>query len=160
MRKLSLAEWAQIGEIVGMIAVVLSLLLVAFSINQNTNALQGGTEDYIFERHAEWQSMLVSDASLAAIMVKQQADVELTAVEAIRWDRYMLNLLDVWAMAHERHQQELLSEQQWQGWNDYFIAAFSGETEALTVQDWQALEYGFSKDFWQHVNDGLFAARE
>ena len=33
MRKLSLSEWAQIGEVVGMVAVVFSHLMVVYSIN-------------------------------------------------------------------------------------------------------------------------------
>ena len=53
MKKLSLSEWAQVGEVVGMVAVVLSLLMVVYSLNQNTEAIQGETGNLIFERHAD-----------------------------------------------------------------------------------------------------------
>ena len=61
MRKLSLSEWAQIGEVVGMVAVVFSLLMVVYSINQNTIALRGSNANLIFERHAELQALFIAD---------------------------------------------------------------------------------------------------
>ena len=55
MRKLSLSEWAAIGELVGTFAVFVSLLFVVYSINQNTAAIQGSTENILFERIGdEW----------------------------------------------------------------------------------------------------------
>ena len=43
-KRLSLAEWAQLGEVVGVFAVLASLLLVIYSINQNTTALRGAAK--------------------------------------------------------------------------------------------------------------------
>jgi hypothetical protein len=45
LRKPSLSEWAAIGELVGTFAVFVSLLFVVYSINQNTAAIQGSTEN-------------------------------------------------------------------------------------------------------------------
>lgn len=51
MRRLTLSEWAAVGEIVGTIAVVISLVFVVYGLNQNTAAIHGSTENIIFERH-------------------------------------------------------------------------------------------------------------
>lgn len=51
MRKLSLGDWAALGEFVGAVAIVNSLLIVVFSVNQTTAAMHGSTENVIFERH-------------------------------------------------------------------------------------------------------------
>jgi hypothetical protein len=48
MKKLSLSEWAAVGELVGTLAVFVSLIFVIYSINQNTAAIQGSTENLIF----------------------------------------------------------------------------------------------------------------
>jgi hypothetical protein len=160
MRKLNLSEWAQVGEVVGMIGVVMSLLIVAYSVNQNTEALQGDNGNIIFERHAQLSTLFMTDSSLATILVKKDgADPELTDIEAVRWERYQLNLLDIWAMAFNRHRQELLGDEQWSAWNSYFAYTFSEDHEKLSRADWEEFTYGYDVDFWAHVEEAVFGTR-
>ena len=54
MKKLTLSQWTSIAEIIGMLAVVVSLIFVGLEIRQNTNqarteGLETGT-DFIKER--------------------------------------------------------------------------------------------------------------
>ena len=72
MKKLTLKEWAPAGEIVGTVAVVISLLFVAFSINRNTDATQASSENILFERHTELANQFMLDPSLAGLMVKRR----------------------------------------------------------------------------------------
>ena len=86
MRILSLSEWAAIGEIIGTVAVVISLLFVVFSLNQNTAAIHGSTENIIFEMHADLTNQFMLDPTLAEILVKMRGDSpQLSAIEAVRW---------------------------------------------------------------------------
>ena len=157
MRKLSLSEWAQIGELIGMIGVVLSLLMVVYSVNRNTVALQGETGNLIFERHMELKTTFMTDVSLAAIYVKKRSPTpELTDVESVRWDNYIFNLLDIWAMAHSRNQNGLLPPEEWVGWNTYFARVFSKDAEKLSRSDWEAWSSGYEADFWEHVAQSVF----
>ncbi len=121
MKKLTLTEWAAAGEIVGTVAVVISLLFVAYSVNRSTDATQASSENILFERHTELANQFMLDPTLAELMVKRRnGGADLTEVEAIRWEKYELNMLDIWALAYSRHQRELLSEEQWQTWDRYF----------------------------------------
>jgi hypothetical protein len=114
VRKLTLTEWAAAGEIVGTVAVVISLLFVAFSINRNSDAMYASSENLIFERHTELASQFMLDATLAELLVRRRnGDADLSKVEAVRWEKYQLNLLDIWAMAYSRHERDLLAEDQW-----------------------------------------------
>jgi hypothetical protein len=161
MKKLSLSEWAQVGEVVGMVAVVLSLLMVVYSLNQNTEAIQGETGNLIFERHAELSTRFMSDESLAAIVIKmRQPKPQLTDVEAVRWEKYILNLLDIWAMGFSRHQQGLLTDLQWDPWDSFFATTFSSGPERISKEQWKILAYGYDPGFWNHVAEKLFADRE
>jgi hypothetical protein len=113
MRKITLSEWADIGEVVGMVAVVISLVFVVFSLNQNTAAIHGSTENILFERHADLANQFMLDPSLAEILVKMRSDdPELTEIEAVRWEKYQLNLLDIRALAFNRYQRDLLAVDQ------------------------------------------------
>ncbi len=156
MRKLSLSEWAQIGEVVGMVAVVASLGMVIYSLNQNTNALQAGNENVMFELQSELALNIVEDPSFAAIIVKVNAGESLTPVENMRLDFYKQLQLDVWAMAHGRFQHDQIGEYQWEAWNGFFVGFF-GEDSAwyLSEQRWEELGYGYDADFWAHVGKAL-----
>jgi len=157
VKKLTLSEWAATGEIVGTIAVVISLLFVAYSINRNTDATQASSENILFERHTELANQFMIDATLAELMVKRRnGNADLTEVESIRWEKYELNMLDIWALAHNRYQRELLSEDQWVTWDRYFTHMFSNEGEAISKTRWEELQYGFDTQFWRHVGTALF----
>jgi len=157
MRKLTLSEWAAIGEITGTIAVVVSLVFVVFSLNQNTAAIHGSTENLIFERHMDLANQFMLDPSLAGIMVKMRgADPQLSNIEAVRWEKYQLNLLDIWAMAFNRFQRDLLAVDQWNAWNTYFVELFTTGGEKLSKARWEELKYGFDPTFWQHVGKSLY----
>ncbi len=157
MKKLTLTEWAATGEIVGTIAVVISLLFVAYSINRNTDATQASSENILFERHTELANQFMVNATLAELMVKRRnGNANLTEVESIRWEKYELNMLDIWALAHNRYQRELLSEDQWVTWDRYFTYMFSNEGEAISKTRWEELQYGFDTQFWRHVGTALF----
>jgi hypothetical protein len=157
MRKLKLSEWAALGEVIGTIAVFVSLMFVVYSINQNTAALQGSSENMLFEMHADLANHFISDASMAEILVKKRrGDTPLSEVESVRWEKYELNLLDMWAMAFTRHQRELLSDTQWKAWDDYFTGLFLSNGQQISREQWNELKYGFGDAFWSHVNRTLF----
>ena len=157
MKKLTLTEWAAAGDIVGTITVVISLLFVGYSINRNTDATQASSENILFERHTDLANQFMVDPSLAALMVKQRnGDSDLTDIEIIRWEKYQLNMLDIWALAHSRYTRELLSADQWMTWDRYFTHMFSNESEAISKARWEGLGYGFDAEFWDHVGAVLF----
>ena len=159
MRRLTLSEWASLGELIGTVAVVISLLLVVVSIRQNTEALHGNTDNLIFERHSALSAQIITDHSLAAILAKKQQGREpLDAVELIRWTKYIESLLDIWAIAYTRRQENLLDERQWRAWDQYFKTTFSAGPEKLSHATWQHYEYGFDPRFWEHVRTSLFDA--
>lgn len=157
MKKLTLTEWAAAGEIVATVAVVISLLFVAYSINRNTDAEQASGENILFERHTDLANQFMLDPTLAELMVKRRnRETELTEVEVIRWEKYELNMLDIWALAHSRYTRGLLSEAQWRTWDTYFTHMFANEAEAISKARWEELHYGFEQEFWQHVGATLF----
>jgi hypothetical protein len=157
VRKLNLSEWASIGELVGTFAVFASLLFVVYSINQNTAAIQGSTENILFERIGELSAQVIADPTLAAIIVKKREGVaELTQIEAVRWEKYQLVLLDMWALGFNRHSRGLLGLDQWEAWDSYFVETFSAGAERMPRDQWESLSYGYDVVFWAHVGASLY----
>lgn len=159
MKPRNIAEWAAIGELVAAAAVIISLVFVGYSVRQNTAALQGATENLIFERHTELSIQFMLDPSLAEILVKMRSEEPLlTEVEAVRWEKYQLNLLDVWALAFNRYKADLLAETEWLAWDGFFAEVFSRQAEALSPERWRELQFGYDPEFWAHVHAAVFGA--
>lgn len=157
MRRLTLGEWAAVGELIATVAVVVSLLFVAYSIDQNTEAIHGSMDNLLFEQHAELANLILADPELAAIVIKKRnGDADLTDIETVRWEKYQLNLLDIWAMAFARHAADLLGDDQWKAWDDYFAELFRTGGERLSRDQWDSLRFGFDQAFWAHVDAAVF----
>jgi hypothetical protein len=156
VRKLTLSEWAQLGELIASITVVISLLLVVYSLERNTAAQYGSTENLLFESHTNIASQFITDPTLAAIRIKVRHGEPLSEVEAVRWDVYKALLLDVWSMAYSRHSEDLLADRHWQSWDTYFTDHFRNSDLRITQEWWDGNRSGFDPGFWEHVRVAVF----
>jgi hypothetical protein len=159
MRKLTLNEWVEVAELVAAVGVIVSLLLLVYSLERNTAALQGGTENTLFESHTALSSRMVDDPSLVKIRLKVRQGESLSDLEALRWNTYQALMLDVWAMAYMRHDEDLLAEQHWRNWDTYFTDQFRNSDLRMTERRWEELVDGFDPGFWAHVRKAVFAAK-
>jgi hypothetical protein len=71
---MNLNDLANLGQIVGAIAVVASLFYVAYQIRQNTNAVRSATAQAVHEHFASWYHLLAADAELSQIVVNGLRD--------------------------------------------------------------------------------------
>lgn len=91
---MTIQDWGAIGEIVGAIAVVVSLIYLAIQIRQNTHQIALGMESSklaAFERNIESgnraREILISDPELVALFLKGLADYgSLDAMDQFRCD--------------------------------------------------------------------------
>ena len=101
--------------------------------------------------------LVYASPTLAEILLKKRNGAAgLSDVEGIRWEKYELGMLDIWALAHSRYDRNLLSEEQWVAWDRYFTHIFSKEAESITRGRWRELSYGYETGFWNHVGEALF----
>ena len=61
-------EWAAISEILGMMAVIVSLLLVVSSIRQNTAAMHTTNDNFLYQRQDAIVAALATNPSLAEVV--------------------------------------------------------------------------------------------
>ena len=64
---MNLNDLANLGQIIGAVAVVVSLIYVALQIRQNTNAVRSAAAQVVHERFASWYHLLAKDAELSQI---------------------------------------------------------------------------------------------
>ncbi len=76
METFKLAEWAALAEIIGTVAIVVSLLFVGYSINRNTKKMQAVNENYLYEVQDSRRGAEAANSQLSALVVKAQSDVK------------------------------------------------------------------------------------
>jgi len=149
MRKLNLIEWAAVSEIIGTAAIVISLVFVAYSVNQNTVVLQAANDNFLYETQFARARDIVSSPGMASIYAKRRRNEELSAEQQERfyWDK--LQELGGWELAFNRHRDGVFSTVLWEGWDKYFDASFTNEFPA---ESWAEVRHFYAEDFKGHVD--------
>ena len=155
MSKLNLTEWAAVSEIIGTVAVVTSLLFVAFSINHNTAVMQATNDNFVYELQYARVRDIVGSPGMASIYVKIDQNEELSAEEEKRfyWDK--LQEIGTWEIAFNRHRDGMFSTAQWKGWNNYYVASL---TSQFSAESWVDVREWYADDFRSHV-DAVYARK-
>lgn len=85
-------KWSVIAEIVGTVAVVISLLYVGPQVRQNTAAIHASTSSAIYQQHQDLYSMMVQNPEVADLVLRMSRDsADATSIDAFRYS-YFLNL--------------------------------------------------------------------
>jgi hypothetical protein len=81
MKKPDLTSWSAIAEIGGMVAVVISLIFVMYSINQYTAALQANNENFLYQVAINGAREVARNPNLASIIFRFRRGEDLTDIE-------------------------------------------------------------------------------
>jgi hypothetical protein len=153
---MDLNEIALLAEIVGSIAVVVSLIYVAIQVRQNTRAT----------RSATYQSMVSNSLGLLATMYSEEGNAELylrakdgdqdlSPAERVRVHFLLLAVFRHFDNLHYQHARGTIESEQWRGYihilDGYLL--LSG-----VVAWWDSNSSGFSVGFQKHVTDRLSRA--
>ncbi len=106
---MSIQDWGAVGEIVGAIAVVVTLLYLTTQIRQNTrslrNAASSSINDALLQLNSRWAE---NPDGLVEIWVRGCADLgSLTPVERERWEHHAFDLLNLATYIDHTEQENL-----------------------------------------------------
>jgi len=155
MRKLDLPGWAAIAEIVATIAVVLSLLLVAYSIQRNTEEVQISNSNFLYELELQVSGDLSREPGLATIFVKMSNGEALSEVERFQYLFVQHQYLTHWEIAWTQYRRGSLALDDWRDWDQYLGDYF---TDAFPEEMWIEMRSGYKPAFAEHV-DGKYAQK-
>jgi hypothetical protein len=147
MKNLGLAGWAKIAEIVSGFAVVISLLVVAYTVSQNTVALRSSSDDAVYAALREIQSVRFTSPELAQAVVLLRRNEDLSDIQQVMWNEYQNLILSIWENTYFDQDREIISQPDWQDWNAYFVAYFSDEHEGLNKELWASVRGWYSDAF-------------
>src|SRR5882724_10463210 len=138
---MNLNDLANLGQIIGAVAVVVSLICVALQIRQNTNAVRSAAAQVVHEHFASWYHLLANDAELAQIAVNGLRDYfSLSETEKARFIATFMAFLSYSQNAFLKWREKMLEPPLWMGWellimNSYLrpVARSSGKNAVTSL---------------------------
>jgi hypothetical protein len=113
MQKLTLAELANIAEVVGAVAVVLSLLYVGYQVKQNTSEVRATNRQQLVGRaHTATQNM-AGNPQLADVLTRAFNGSELTDSEATQFSYIVRGVLYDVQEAYLLYREGRLDQEYW-----------------------------------------------
>ena len=114
---MTLSDLANLGQVIGAIAVVISLIYVAMQIRQNTNAVRSATAQTVHEHFAKWYHLVAADDELAQIVANGLRDYgSLSEQERVRFIAAFMSFLSYSQNAFLKWREGLLASPLWLGW--------------------------------------------
>ncbi len=152
----SLQEYALAAEIIGAAAVVVSLIYVGVSVNQNTNALLVANHQALVAMDQSTTDWLKDPAFASTMEIVSSDPDELSSVQIRQVHSYYAGKLNAWEFAFLTHQNEMMADNIWMGWDSHYRSVLKADSVRVF---WQLDRENFSPTFRRYV-DSILAERE
>jgi hypothetical protein len=143
-----LEKWTLLVESIGTLAIIVSLLFVAFEIRENTNATYAASYDALANSQIDWRMRIAANPEMREDW-SEFLEGRFENIWSVRDDTtaYMGGaLLLNYERAYFARQYGRLGEREWSRYQRSMCGA-SGALRELT------LENNFTEEFWQYLKD-------
>ena len=148
----SLKEYALAAEIIGAIAVVISLIYVGVSVNQNTNAVMVANHQALVAMDQITTDWFKDPDFAAAHLVSLEGIDKLSPVQRAQVGSYIAGKFNAWEFAFLTHENEMMEDNIWQGWNAHYVSVLKNPGGQWF---WSGERGSFSPSFVLYVNSLL-----
>ena len=119
-------EWELVGvfaEVVSAVAVIVTIIFLAFEVRNNRNAVQSSSLDALATGFSAINSNVIGDAEFTKIWETGLASPdELTSQERIRMSMHLQCYMNHYTALHKYHELGVLPDEEWQS----YLNAISG----------------------------------
>jgi hypothetical protein len=122
MARLSLSEWASIAEVVGAVAVVISLVYVGVQIGENTIEVRESNRQQLVNRSISATAGVAASPELVGVITKVGEGSELSPGEASQYAYFVRGLLYDVQEAYLLNREGRLSDEYWETRDAIFVA--------------------------------------
>ena len=144
-----LESLANLGEIIGAIAVVVSLVYLAVQVRQNTQAQRTENFSRALDRVAAMQATLSQDSETAVIVSKGVADpADLTPKQRLQFTWAMYELFGAFEFMYLASRDAAIPDEVWQRWSSA-VAWWLNFPGVRTW--WEARPIPFTRSFTSYV---------
>ena len=147
---MTVIELGALGEFVGSIAVLFTLIFLALQIRQNTNAVQGSTELEVSKLFTEWHARVVSSDDIKQLWLKDARDEAMDDEELLQYLWHQAETFFLGEGIYNQFKRGLLPERNWKPWRDFLV----GLTKKERLNAWWEEAYlPISEDFREYIDD-------
>ena len=140
----------QVSEIIGAVAIVISLLYVGSEVQQNTAATKLGIHQLSIAMGADWDNLLFQ-ADFAEVYESGINDFSaLSAADKLKFEKYVNYGLNIWEFGLYSHDAGMMADEIWGGWDGVFRSEINQES---WQEVWQLTRHGYAKSFQEYVDD-------
>ena len=142
---MTLQDLGNIGEFVGAIAVVLSLLYLAVQIRQNTRSVRSGNSLSFAQLSHSVSSLLVGDERVARIYRMGLEDsAQLNEDQRVQFDALMIAFFRNTQSVFHQRRQSLFDDEEWSAFSRNILWTFR---QPGVAQWWESRRVMFSDSF-------------
>lgn len=149
-----LKDLGDLGNIVAATGVIVSLLIVAWEIRNNT-AVTRAQASLSMATLANDSFTWIQDPEFADLIARLHADssAPLSESDRVQYEFYVLGVFNAWEQGYLFHEDGLMSDSVWRGWNNGML---SGTNDEAGRAAWERVSRFYSSEFQAHV-DAAFA---
>ena len=146
--KFRLADWANLAEIVGAVAIVVSLIYVGQELRSNTAAVQAASQQSITNASSVSMLSIAENADLAEIRAIGDVDPgQLAPVDRLRYVLYQRQMLLHFQNVWTQWRLGVIEDQVWDGYANVICGDLAGDARSKAwwrEQHRYALSEGFA----------------
>jgi hypothetical protein len=149
VRAMSLQDWSNLAQVIGALAVVISLFYVGFQVKKNTSAVRSATAQAVHNNYADWYMNISNDAELNRIAIKGLKDyASLGEIEKARFIETFMAFLSYSQNAFHQWREKSLSPPLWGGWELLVMNLLSSPGGK---EFWKERGYVFGNEYRHYV---------
>ena len=142
---------AAVAEILGVLAVVVSLLYLAVQIRHGASATQAASRYATAQLTTDVLVPIASDAELASILRRGQIDPDsLNDDEGFRFDVLLYVIFDQWETMYSQVQRGAMSKEDWAKYDTTIIGMYLAQPG--TKRFWETASNMYSASFREYVD--------
>lgn len=156
---MELTQLANLGEFIGGVAVLVTLIYLAVQVGGSKKALKTQTHHNFLAMGQRPLELLIADADLADIVTRGHEDPEtLNEPEWKRYSSYVFLMFNAWEYGYYLHKSGSTPPELWEGGNAYFGSLAA--TKRGCQKFWQETSHGFAEPFHSFAESHFPAAAE
>ena len=148
----SLQEYALAAEIVGAIAVVISLIYVGASVNQNTDAIMVSNHQALVAMDQNTNEWFRDSGFAKAFRIAMNDPSALSPAQSLQIRTFLADKFNAWEFAFVTYSNGMMEDDIWNGWDGYYRGELANKPHRSF---WQAGRDGFSPAFRAYVDSTI-----
>jgi hypothetical protein len=155
---MTLEDLGNIGEFLGALAVVISLVYLAVQIRQNTRAVRSASHQSLVSSEQAIQASVSDNREVARIVVQANKDFDgLDEEDRLRFVMLVSRMLSNFENIYYQYSRGLLDEDLWQPWLEgmnFFVQ------QPGLRRYWEAFKFGYAEPFRELIEKQVQAKRD